>query len=664
MTNISLSSYDLAPAVVSMLKGNGNLQQPGTKTLTDTPHFYQALCGTIVPPEWKSLYSKNGKKLSRGALELYAIIVSWYNCKKVRDKETGRVTFVQKFEGDELRKNYDYFTKELDRSQEQVRRYFAELKAANLVTMELRTVWHKNWRYSNTLCIKLNKEAPHFKKESGAYHQNNNEAISPQHVINQLQSAELKKADLNQRPSLANDICLKDSNYNTYYTEVSNPRTANTCFLQDKKIWTLPCKKVGFAAQKSGVYIENNNSKTKKNRSDLNKSDFLSKNFVSSIAYKSKINQENVLYKIFPTQLQLLTNFKKLELEGVKESNTPSNKQITAKKEDSIDKAISKNIDHTSSSIITTQTTSRIHSLPRKPMVAFHPLTEDDAIFLRNSCGRPFNLNFINKLLLKLSADYPDRGFYKKSLLLSYMTDVLRGEKRDAYEVNRNNFNFKAKPGSFEYEAKTQNDYLNAIELSPETNISTKIKRRIIGLFNESDAYCIITSCRLPYIADNHSTALYTIEVPNSITEAQRSILTQAAQDVLGKNTEVIFKEKEDKKAGQGSFMKGSNNSSLNSKPIVPSSPLWQKIREALTKRYGEAVDRSWFSNCDIEKAPNSKQILIKASTKFIKDWIKQNYSSAIEEILSELSKTAQELLPDIDMTDKSYKWLEWGVSE
>ncbi len=55
----------------------------------------------------------------------------------------------------------------------------------------------------------------------------------------------------------------------------------------------------------------------------------------------------------------------------------------------------------------------------------FHPLTEEDANLLQIRSNREFNLNFINKLLLKLADQYPNHQFGNKKVLLNYMTKAL-----------------------------------------------------------------------------------------------------------------------------------------------------------------------------------------------------------------------------------------------
>ncbi|MCC8370583.1 MAG: hypothetical protein LN566_04430 [Rickettsia endosymbiont of Stiretrus anchorago] len=79
----------------------------------------------------------------------------------------------------------------------------------------------------------------------------------------------------------------------------------------------------------------------------------------------------------------------------------------------------------------------------------FHPLTEEDAEWLRLRSGRDFNLRFMNKLLLKLADNKPNNRFSTKEKLLNYMAKALINEKRDTVTANSEDF-------SFEYDHKTK----------------------------------------------------------------------------------------------------------------------------------------------------------------------------------------------------------------
>ncbi len=59
---------------------------------------------------------------------------------------------------------------------------------------------------------------------------------------------------------------------------------------------------------------------------------------------------------------------------------------------------------------------------------------------------------------------------------------------------------------------------------------------------------------------------------------------------------------------------------------------LWGKIRKQLITLYAEAIDISWFSKIEATENEQTKEINLKVSSEFIKDWIERNYEQAIEQ--------------------------------
>lgn len=272
----------------------------------------------------------------------------------------------------------------------------------------------------------------------------------------------------------------------------------------------------------------------------------------------------------------------------------------------------------------------------RKPIGSFYPLTEEDAVILRKNSGRDFKLDFINKLLLKLTKQYPGHGFFKKSILLSYMTETLEKEKSNPETVNNESFQFKPKLGSDEYNKQNIERYLDAIEQSLETNISTQIKRKIIGMSagDSKYAYHLITNCHFPYLVQDYKTHEYKIKISTDITEDQKSVIDKAVKNILGQAVNVSFyKEKNP-----------ISNSHDAIETATSSSPIWGRTREILRKYCGNAIDNSWFSKLDMEVKQDKSQIIIKSPTSFIRDWVKREYESKIEKAISELSKEISEL--------------------
>ncbi len=62
------------------------------------------------------------------------------------------------------------------------------------------------------------------------------------------------------------------------------------------------------------------------------------------------------------------------------------------------------------------------------------------------------------------------------------------------------------------------------------------------------------------------------------------------------------------------------------------------KIRQGLIDYYGSGgnvMDNAWFGKLKAEVDSNSKKLTLKASTKFIKDWVQSNYSHLMDKLCS-----------------------------
>ncbi|MDX1916809.1 MAG: chromosomal replication initiator protein DnaA [Rickettsiaceae bacterium] len=66
---------------------------------------------------------------------------------------------------------------------------------------------------------------------------------------------------------------------------------------------------------------------------------------------------------------------------------------------------------------------------------------------------------------------------------------------------------------------------------------------------------------------------------------------------------------------------------------IIPHQDLWQRVLKDLREKYGNAVYTSWFSKLSL--LPSSAQnFVIGAPTQFVRDWIKTNYFSSIQNLV------------------------------
>jgi len=567
-----------------------------------TSHF----TGNLVPHSWYKTFTTASGRPDVALISILSEIVYWYRPSKAGSS---------KFTGSAWQTSYDYFEGRFGYSRETIRRVFVKLEALGIASRELRMVKSFGQKYNNVLFVHLNSDK-----------------LS---VLTKSSSFKLNEA----KPPIAR-IRLDDA------TEINlsacEDRSKKVCFSSPKNYTPSPQIVIGYIEEEN--ILENNKISIDQGISNFANPSFSESNLELETA---KLNQIT----------NLAINEQKNESEKEKVLEDSSNTETPP----SLLKLEPEQLDKTINAVFKPNTKSQATS-SRKPLLAFHPLSEMDAIFLRKASNRPFNLSFINKLLLKLADQYPNHGFYKKSLLLSYLTEALRGEKHDAEVANRDNFYFKPKEGTPRYRKILQSNYLKAIEQSMQTDPITRIKRKIIGLAGDDEyAYHLITNCTMPYIPSNNPSnkgiSNLTLKITNLITQDQIKILTKAAKEVLGQGVDLIFKNKDP-------YLKSnSSNTSLevvttSPEPAAPSSLLWQKIRGILKNRFGEkgeALDKSWFAKLDIELKASEEanpatsialssslnkyetkenQIKIKCPNSFTKDWIKTNYGNAIEDAM------------------------------
>ncbi|BAG41313.1 hypothetical protein OTT_1855 [Orientia tsutsugamushi str. Ikeda] len=259
----------------------------------------------------------------------------------------------------------------------------------------------------------------------------------------------------------------------------------------------------------------------------------------------------------------------------------------------------------------------------RKRLADYYPLTPEDAVILQRMSSRSFNIYFINQLLLKLSSKYPNRHFVNKIAVLNYMAKALANELLTTEQANSGNFRFND-VGRF------KEQYLANIESGTDRSMKAQLKRKIAGVFEADTAYQILTSCDFVAAVKNK----YYIKLLKNITltECDESKILQAVQDVYGYEIQELqvtpfeqLKTVSQKQINEEEYL-------LNLSKQLGSNSTWYKVRESLIKRYGQAIDKSWFSPLKVVNEDNvNKKIFIKAKTEFADDYIRNNCMQGLE---------------------------------
>lgn len=119
----------------------GKAQGNGLTTPTVDAIDRIRLDGNIIPHLWYQRIVDSDGKPDLQAIILLSEIVYWYRAQHVKDEATGRVVEVRKkFAADKLQRTYASFGEQFGLSWWQVKRTCDRMKAAGLITTELRTV--------------------------------------------------------------------------------------------------------------------------------------------------------------------------------------------------------------------------------------------------------------------------------------------------------------------------------------------------------------------------------------------------------------------------------------------------------------------------------------------------------------------------------------------
>ena len=60
---------------------------------------------------------------------------------------------------------------------------------------------------------------------------------------------------------------------------------------------------------------------------------------------------------------------------------------------------------------------------------------------------------------------------------------------------------------------------------------------------------------------------------------------------------------------------------------------VWNQIRKSLREEFGEAIDTVWFSKAVAVECKDTKTLTLTMSTRFMTDWLKNNYAHVIRRV-------------------------------
>jgi|GEM_PF-1941788 len=475
---------------------------------------------------------------------------------------------------DELQETYHFFEEQLGVCQERVRQCLLELKKSGFIDIHKATIVKYGIKCRNTPCIRLTRNFQPF----------------------------------SQKPTNENE-----KNFS----------------LAPKKIGVKP-KEILVQPQKSldeTIYIDNNKNISNKSRSS------------KSIIFQNEKNESNHNNQAQLQQQKLETNLQFKTISSTNDQqqadNTSSSSasittgatQINTALQAVIDK-ISKKHDSTASNSNNAAINAVNHKswFKRKKLADFYPLSQEDADLLQIKSNREFNLDFINKLLLKLAGEYSNHHFGHKKVLLNYMAKALVCELRETTKANNANFQFKSDDLN-----KVKEQYLDKIEASPDTSKQSQLKRKIVGIFDADTAYELLCSCCFTGVIGNK----YQIKLLKNmlLSEHSKDKILQQVQITYGRaigQLQIIpFAEFEDNRhtADEKQDYLLQLSTQLNPESI------WYKARKFLIERYDKYIDFSVLTKLVVvDEDMINQKVTLKSISAFNDYYVRNRYMQDLEE--------------------------------
>lgn len=116
------------------------------------------LTGNITPHDWYEKFTNNRGRPDLPLISVLSEIVYWYRPKRIKDNQTGDITYINKFLGDAWQTSYEHFEKKFGFNREKLRRIFVKLEQMDICYREFRNVKLRGQTYNNRLFIHLSPQ--------------------------------------------------------------------------------------------------------------------------------------------------------------------------------------------------------------------------------------------------------------------------------------------------------------------------------------------------------------------------------------------------------------------------------------------------------------------------------------------------------------------------
>jgi hypothetical protein len=116
------------------------------------------LTGNVTPNDWYEKFTNSRGKPDLSLISVLSEIIYWYRPKRMKDNQTGNITYVNKFLGDAWQTSYEHFEKKFGFNREKLRRIFVKLEQMGICYREFRNIKLRGQTYNNRLFIHLSSQ--------------------------------------------------------------------------------------------------------------------------------------------------------------------------------------------------------------------------------------------------------------------------------------------------------------------------------------------------------------------------------------------------------------------------------------------------------------------------------------------------------------------------
>ena len=372
----------------------------------------------------------------------------------------------------------------------------------------------------------------------------------------------------------------------------------------------------------------------KKKKSQSNSNDCGANNTIENSAnddkhQPSEISEDLIRNNSFKKdRSKVKSNFSKIS----EESNSETSSIISETKEEAI----------TTNPIAQDQPKPKLRLLEQtrkyqspKTLADFHPLTKEDCVQFQINCGREFDLNAMNEILLSMSRKNLKVSFYHKNGFMSYMTKAYLHEMRDAFKISNGTYRIKSNLSEEEKKEEEAEKYLTEVEKSGQVSPEWHLKKKLANTLAKSTAYVLLKAYKRIVIEGN--TAKLILYKAVDLTPLEYETVLRET-----KATHQQYEEGENHYIDKVEFIvpKPQSKAPTTNKAAEIPNNLWGTMRRQLISVYGREIDGHWFAKFDVKVDEEKKTIDLKALSAFYKDWVKNNYQQTMERIAITLGAT------------------------